>query len=78
MTKWRNGFIDNATPSDINTFPMVLFGNKADKDDKQINDEEVQKWTRENNGMSHYETSALNNQNVDDAFMCMVQKALER
>ena len=35
LTKWRQGFIENSNPTDLNTFPMVLFGNKKDKEDER-------------------------------------------
>ena len=34
ISTWRSGFIDNANATDLGTFPMVLFGNKADKEDR--------------------------------------------
>ena len=74
VSKWRHGFIDNATPSDLNTFPMVLFGNKADKaDERQVSKEEAEQWCKENNNIPYFETSAIEKVNVEDAFMCMVK-----
>ena len=37
LTKWRDGFIEHAAPSDPNAFPFVLIGNKIDKEsDRKI------------------------------------------
>ena len=58
---------------------MVLFGNKKDKEDeRQVSKEEAETWCRENNNIPYFETSATEKINVEDAFMCMVQRALER
>ena len=32
LDKWRDGFIENAAPSDPKTFPFVLLGNKLDRE----------------------------------------------
>ncbi len=79
VSKWRHGFIDNATPSDLGSYPMVLMGNKLDKEsDRQVDKEEAEKWCSENHGIPHFETSAHASTNVEDAFMAMVKRALER
>ena len=58
---------------------MVLMGNKLDKEsDRQVEKEETKKWCDENNGIPYYETSAYDSTNVEDAFMAMVKRALER
>ena len=78
LEKWRSGFIDNAAPSDLNTYPIVLFGNKSDKKDRSVSAEEVKEYCQESNDMDYYETSAFSADNVNDAFMCMIKKALVR
>lgn len=32
LTRWRDGFIEHAAPTDPNKFPFVLIGNKVDKE----------------------------------------------
>jgi len=37
LSRWRTGFIENAGPSDPNTFPFVVLGNKLDlADDRSV------------------------------------------
>ena len=58
---------------------MVLFGNKLDKEsDRQVSKDDAEKWCAENSGIPYYETSATENVSVEDAFLCMVKRALER
>ena len=35
LNKWRDGFIENAGPDDVKTFPFVLLGNKVDREDQR-------------------------------------------
>ena len=54
-------------------------GNKADKeDDRQVTNEEEEKWCEKNTIKDHYETSAKTATNVQEAFESMVRKALAR
>ncbi len=58
---------------------MVVFGNKVDKEsDRQVTKEEAQQWCVDNNNIPHFETSATEKTNVEDAFTCMIKKALSR
>ena len=53
-------------------------GNKAYKEgDRQVSAEQAKSWCAENGNIPYFETSALENTNVDDAFITMVKKALE-
>ena len=54
-------------------------GNKVDKeDDRQVTKDDAERWCTENNSIPYYETSAHQSTNVEDAFMCMVKRALQR
>lgn len=35
LTKWKNGFLEHASPSDADQFPFILMGNKLDKDNER-------------------------------------------
>ena len=79
LDKWKDGFIQNAGPDDVKTFPFVLLGNKVDRvDDRKVAAERAQKWCGDNHDMSYYETSAKEGTQVNDAFLDMVRKAIKR
>ena len=78
LTKWRNGFLENAGTQDEQQFPFIVMGNKSDKaGDRQVSADQARSWCAENGDIPYFETSALENTNVDDAFITMVKKALE-
>ena len=35
LTKWKQGFIDNAAPDEPKTFPFVVLGNKIDRESER-------------------------------------------
>ena len=43
IDKWHQGFLDNAHPSDPKTFPILLVGNKADREsERKVSREEAE------------------------------------
>ena len=79
LDKWKDGFIQNAGPDDVKSFPFVLLGNKVDRvDDRKVEEDRARKWCAENYDMSYYETSAKDGTKVNDAFLDMVRKAIKR
>jgi Ras-related protein Rab-7A len=38
LDKWKDGFIENAGPDDVKSFPFVLLGNKIDKEQDRKTD----------------------------------------
>lgn len=79
MTKWRDGFIEHAAPSDPNTFPFILIGNKLDREaERKVATTKAQQWCKANADIPYYECSAKENVSVDDAFVEMAKMALKR
>jgi len=79
LDKWKQGFIENAGPSDPNNFPFVCLGNKLDKSEhRQVPTTKGQQWAKDNNDMMFYETSALEGTKVEEAFLQMAKAALKR
>jgi len=79
LDKWKQGFIENAGPSDPANFPFVCLGNKLDKqDNRQVPASKGQAWAKDNNDMMFYETSALTGDKVEEAFLQMAKAALKR
>ena len=53
-------------------------GNKVDKqEDRQITKETAEAWCKEHGDIPFFETSAIANTCVDEAFLAMVKKALD-
>ena len=76
---WRTEFLDQLNPSDANTYPFVLLGNKSDiKNQIQINNEEIENYCKEHNNMPFFATSAKDNINLEEAFNKVTDLALER
>ena len=79
LEMWRKSFFDNASPSNPGKFPFVLVGNKTDlEEERQVSAADAQKWVKACSGdMPFVETSALNGQNVQQAFIAMIKRVLK-
>lgn len=79
LTKWKQGFIDNAAPDEPKSFPFVVLGNKIDREtERQVQAREGKDWCDANNGIPFYETSAKEGISVEQAFQEIARKALKR
>ena len=59
LLKWKDGFIENAGPDDIKTFPFVVLGNKIDREhERKVETRDAQDWCKTNGDVLFYETSA--------------------
>jgi hypothetical protein len=57
----------------------VVIGNKLDKEsNRQVQAATVRQWCRENGDIPYFETSALENISVDNAFVEMAKSAIKR
>ena len=69
----------HCNPSDEKTFPMVVFGNKADMtEERKIKKEQIEEWCEENYDVLYIETSAKANQNVEDGFFRLIELGLKQ
>ena len=60
LSRWRDGFNENAGPTDPQSFPFVCIGNKPDQEaNRAVPTAKGQAWAKENNDMMFYETSAV-------------------
>jgi GTPase SAR1 family protein len=56
-----------------------LLGNKNDmKEETKIKEEDIQKYCQEHNNMPYYSVSAMNNDNVEEAFTKVADLAFVR
>ncbi len=76
---WRKIFLEEIDPNEREQFPFVLLGNKNDlKDDKEVKDEEIQKYCNQHNSMHYFSVSAKTGENVEKAFIKISDLSLER
>ena len=79
LTKWRQGFVEHASPNDPNNFPFLLVGNKLDREmERSVGAAKAKEWCSEFNNIPYIETSAAQNISVDEAFIEMAKMAMKR
>ena len=72
LTKWKDGFLENAAPHDPSGFPFVVLGNKCDREnERKVDREKAESWCKANGGLAYFETSALEKTNIEEAFTRM-------
>ena len=66
-------------PKDPQSLPFLVLGNKCDLDEglKKVSAKEAREFCEENNFL-FYETSAKDNQNIEEAFRAMVVRVIAR
>lgn len=79
LEAWREEFLIQAAPKDPNCFPFVVIGNKLDLDQKsrKVSSQRALAWCKDKH-IQHFETSAKNATNVDEAFEEIGRRALSR
>ena len=56
-------------PKDPSAVPFFVLGNKVDRDnDREVSQDRVSEWLKQNPEVIYFETSALDGANVNDAF----------
>ncbi len=79
LNKWKQGFIENAGPDDVSSFPFILIGNKVDREnERKVESREAEDWARKNGDILFYETSAKEGIQVEIAFQEVAKKSLKR
>ena len=77
--KWRDKFFNYVGLESTENFPMIIIGNKADLvSDRKVSKERVTQWCKENGNLDIYEASAKTADYVDEAFMNIGKKAIEK
>lgn len=80
LASWRDEFLVAATPRDPDSFPFIVLGNKVDVTDKarEVPTRRAKTWCMSQGCLPLFETSAMDDVNVEGAFDVVVRKALVR
>jgi len=77
LASWMDEFLVHAGPSNPDTFPFAVLGNKSDLVQKrQVTTQKATAWCQSKGDVPHFETSAKESVNVDQAFQTIAQNAL--
>ena len=72
-------FLVHANPTNPQSFPFVVLGNKSDLANKrQVSTQKAKSWCSGKNDIAFYETSAKEAVNVEQAFQTIAKAALAR
>jgi len=71
-------FLVHAAPRNSDSFPFVVLGNKADlgSSRRQVSASKAKSWCQSKGDIPHYETSAKEALNVEQAFHTIAKNAL--
>ncbi len=76
LKEWISSIKVNMESKNI-FLPLIIIGNKIDKDDREIEKEEAEKFASENN-YKYFETSAKTGEGVDEAIRELVKLVLNQ
>jgi len=78
LESWMEEFLVHAAPRNQETFPFVVLGNKADLASKrQVSTAKAKAWCQSKGNIPHFETSAKDSLNVEQAFFTIAKNALQ-
>jgi small GTP-binding protein len=66
-------FLDNVKVDPNESPPVLLLGNKFDLDEKEVSQEEIDKWKQKNRVPLYYPVSAKSGENVEAAMVDLVR-----
>mmetsp|Transcript_103320 Transcript_103320/g.143964 ORF Transcript_103320/g.143964 Transcript_103320/m.143964 type:complete len:161 (+) Transcript_103320:304-786(+) len=80
LDSWKEEFVIATGPSEAESFPFVVVGNKVDHPTRATSLKAAEAWCKSNNNpnLHHFETSAKEAINIDQAFITAARAALAR
>jgi Ras-related protein Rab-7A len=80
LESWMEEFLVYAAPRNLDTFPFVVLGNKADlaSNRRQVQQSKAKAWCQGKGDIPHFETSAKDALNVEQAFHTIAKNALDQ
>ncbi|TGZ77450.1 GTP-binding protein ypt7 [Ascodesmis nigricans] len=78
LNSWRDEFLIQASPRDPDSFPFVVIGNKTDlpESKRQVSARRAMGYCQNKGQIPHFETSAKEGSNVENAFEAIARNAL--
>ncbi|PRQ49018.1 putative small GTPase superfamily, P-loop containing nucleoside triphosphate hydrolase [Rosa chinensis] len=79
LQNWHEEFLKQVDPADTEAFPFILIGNKIDIDggnSRAVSKKRAQEWCAAKGNIPYFETSAKEDYNVDEAFLCVAKTGL--
>ncbi|KAH8549544.1 ras family-domain-containing protein [Umbelopsis sp. PMI_123] len=78
LSSWVDEFLVQASPRNPDSFPFVVLGNKIDVDEskRMVSARRAHQWCESKGGIPHFETSAKEAINVEQAFQTIAKNAL--
>ncbi|PON58703.1 Small GTP-binding domain containing protein [Parasponia andersonii] len=80
LHNWHEEFLKQADPTNPEIFPFVLLGNKVDLDgghSRMVSEKNTREWCAAKGNIPYFETSAKEDYNVDEAFLCAAKLSLD-
>ena len=79
IVNWIELFLETGEVNDEETFPFIVLGNKADKESKrEVAKAYAEDWCKENGNLAFFEVSALNGDQIEEAFGYIVEQSVEQ
>ncbi len=69
LEMWMQTFFSQIPEKQVETFPVVIVGNKADKTgDRLVSEDAIKRWCKNHNNVSYFDVSAKTRSGIDEAF----------
>ncbi|KAI9282546.1 small GTPase superfamily [Sporodiniella umbellata] len=80
LEQWHDEFLTQASPRNSEQFPFVVLGNKVDLDEarRTVSLNRATDFCQAKGNLSHFETSAKEGTNIDQAFQEIAKNALKQ
>ncbi|KAI4310708.1 hypothetical protein MLD38_035663 [Melastoma candidum] len=77
LSHWHDEFLRQADPPSPESFPFVLLGNKIDVHGghRVVTEKRAMEWCASKGNIPYFETSAKEDRNVEEAFLCVAKIA---
>ncbi|KAK0426572.1 hypothetical protein QR680_009777 [Steinernema hermaphroditum] len=78
LEHWKDDFLIQSCPANPENFPTVVVGNKIDRSDRKVSLNSAEKFCLEHGNLPHFEVSAKEGINVDEAVQTLIEKAVNQ